>query len=59
MTVQAADYISLYAQGAMFMPGDFYDRGITRSGGTALGRAPGQELQNMWAVVTGVTLDWF
>ncbi len=59
VTVQAADYISLYAQGAMFMPGDFYDRGITRSGGTALGRAPGQELQNMWAVVTGVTLDWF
>lgn len=55
LTYMAKDLVSVYAQGSIFMPGDFFSREITRSGGTALGS---NDPQNFWVVLGGVTVNW-
>lgn len=55
LTYLASDLISVYAQGAIFLPGDFYQGEITRSGGSALGS---NDPQNTWVVLLGTTLEW-
>jgi len=55
LTYMARDLVSVYAQGSVFLPGDFFAQEITRSGGTALGS---DDPQNFWVVLGGVTVDW-
>lgn len=55
LTYMARDLVSIYAQGSVFLPGDFFAQEITRSGGTALGS---KDPQNFWVVLGGVTVDW-
>lgn len=55
LTYMTRDLVSVYAQGSVFLPGDFFAQEITRSGGTALGS---DDPQNFWVVLGGVTVDW-
>lgn len=55
LTYLASDLISVYAQGAIFLPGEFYQNEYTRSGGSALGS---NDPQNTWVVLLGTTLEW-
>lgn len=55
ITYLASDLISAYAQGAVFLPGEFYENEITRSGGNALGSV---DPQTAWVVVLGTTMQW-
>ena len=55
LTYKAKDLISVYAQGSLMLPGEFFEREITRSGGTALGSS---DPQNFWVVLGGATINW-
>ena len=49
------DVLAIFAQGAVFLPGDYFAREITRAGGTALGSSTPQM---PWAVSTGMSFYW-
>ena len=49
------DVLAIFAQGAVFLPGDYYAREITRAGGSALGSS---SPQTTWAITTGMSFYW-
>ncbi len=49
------DVLAVFAQGAVFLPGDYYGLEITRAGGSALGSSTPQ---TAWAVTTGMSFYW-
>ena len=53
LTLLASNTISLFAQGGIFVPGEFYGTEITRAAGTALGS---DDLRNFWVVTTGINM---
>lgn len=54
LTFLASDVLSIFAQGGVFMPSDFYAIEISQQAGTALGSPTPQ---NFWVVTGGVALQ--
>lgn len=51
----ASPQVTIFGQGGVFLPGEFYKREITRSGGSALGST---DPQNFWVLTAGASLNY-
>lgn len=54
LSVKADDRINIFGQGGLFLPGEFYNTEISRTGGTALGS---DNPVNAWMVSGGISIE--
>lgn len=54
LTYLASDILSIFVQGGVFLPGNYYEVVISRGGGTAFGS---EDPQPFWAVTGGMALE--
>lgn len=54
ISVQAHERINVFGQGGVFLPGEFYQGEISRTGGTALGS---DNPANAWLVAGGISME--
>lgn len=55
LTYLASETLNVFAVGAIFLPGDYYAKEISRTGGSALGSA---DPQSFWVVTAGMSLNY-
>ena len=54
VSVKAYERVNVFGQGALFLPGEFYQGEISRTGGTALGS---DDPVNAWMVSAGISME--